>query len=58
MVTVGTAEPLAVAVVGAIRSGDLPALQRLLTKHPWLATAELADDDPGGMRAAASGSPC
>ena len=51
MVTVGTAEPLAVAVVGGIRSGDLPALQRLLTEHPLLATAELGDDDPGGMRA-------
>lgn len=50
MVTVGTAEPLAVAVVDAICSGDLATLQRLLTEHPWLATAEPGDDDPGGMQ--------
>jgi hypothetical protein len=30
MATIGTEEPLAVAVVEAIRSGDVPALQRLL----------------------------
>jgi uncharacterized protein len=49
MATIGTEEPLAVAVVEAIRSGDVPALQRLLAQHPGLATARLGDDDPGGM---------
>jgi hypothetical protein len=49
MASVGTEEPLAVAVVEAIRGGDLPALQRLLTEQPWLATARLGDDDPDGM---------
>jgi uncharacterized protein len=49
MATIGTEEPLAAAVVEAIRSGDVPALQRLLAQHPGLATARLCDDDPGGM---------
>jgi uncharacterized protein len=49
MATIGTEEPLAVAVVEAIRSGDVPALERLLAQHPRLATARLGDDDPGGM---------
>lgn len=48
LATVGTEEPLAVAVVEAIRTGDLPVLRRLLTEHPWLATARIGDD-PRGM---------
>jgi hypothetical protein len=39
MATIGAEEPLAVAVVAAIRSGDVPALKRLLTENPG-ATAE------------------
>jgi uncharacterized protein len=49
LATVGTGEPLAVAAVEAIRTGDLPALRRLLDEHPGLATVRLGDDDPGGM---------
>jgi hypothetical protein len=49
MATIGTQEPLAVAVVEAIRGGDLETLRRLLAEHPWLATARLGDDDPAGM---------
>ncbi|MGH7663672.1 MAG: ankyrin repeat domain-containing protein [Gemmatimonadaceae bacterium] len=44
-----TDEPLAVAVVAAIRAGDLPALKRLLTENPALARARLGDADPDGM---------
>lgn len=44
-----TEEPLAVAVVEAIHTGDLSTLKRLLTEHPSLATARLGDDDPNGM---------
>ena len=42
-------DPLAVAVVGAIRTGDLEGLGRLLATHPGLATARLGDDRSGGM---------
>ena len=49
MTTIGTEEPLAVAVVTAIRTGDVPALTRLLAVNPGLATARLGDDDPDGM---------
>jgi uncharacterized protein len=47
--TIGTEDPLAVAVVEAIRRGELPTLRRLLAEHPGLATARLGDDDPAGM---------
>jgi uncharacterized protein len=47
--TIGTEESLAVAVVEAIQSGDVPALKRLLNENPGLATARLGDDDPDGM---------
>jgi hypothetical protein len=47
--TIDTQEPLAVAVVEAIQSGEVPALQRLLDEHPGLAAARLGDDDPEGM---------
>jgi hypothetical protein len=49
LATVGTEQPLAVAAVEAIRTGDLLALRRLLDEHPGLATVRLGDDDPGGM---------
>ena len=42
-------EPLAVAVVEAIQTGDQERLGRLLAEHPGLATARLGDDGPGGM---------
>jgi hypothetical protein len=38
--------PLAVAVTDAIRSGDVPALARLLAGNQGLATARLAADSP------------
>jgi uncharacterized protein len=48
-VTIDTKDPLAVAVVEAIHTGDLPTLERLLRENPGLATARLGDDDPDGM---------
>jgi ankyrin repeat protein len=54
MTTIGTEEPLAVAVVDAIHTGDLEALRRLLHDNPGLATASLGNepcgDDPGMTR--------
>jgi len=47
--TIDTQEPLAVAVIEAIQSGEVPALQRLLDEHPGLAAARLGDDNPEGM---------
>jgi ankyrin repeat protein len=47
--TIDTQDPLAVAVVEAIRTGDVAGLKRLLDEHPGLATARLGDDDPHGM---------
>jgi uncharacterized protein len=47
--TIDTEDPLAVAAVEAIHSGDLPTLRRLLREHPDLATDRLGDDDPDGM---------
>ena len=49
MQAIGTEDPLAVAVVEAIQTGDLPALRRLLQENPGLATARLGDDDPDGV---------
>ncbi len=49
MTTISTEEPVAVALVNAIRAGDLTALQGLLTEHRGLATVRLGDDDPDGM---------
>ncbi len=49
MTTLSTDDPVAVAVVKAIRSGDVATVQRLLGEHPDLATARLGDDEPGGM---------
>ena len=39
-------DPVAVAVTGAIQSGDIPALGQLLAERPELATARIGD---GGM---------
>lgn len=49
MTTISTEHPVALAAVDAIHRGDRPALERLLTEHPHLATARLGDDDPDGM---------
>jgi uncharacterized protein len=49
MTTIDTEDPLAVAAVRAIHTGDLPALKRLLRDNANLATARLGDDDPNGM---------
>ena len=49
MTTIDTEDPLAVAVVEAIHTGDLPTLERLLRENPGLARARLGDDDPDGM---------
>jgi hypothetical protein len=42
-------QPIAVAVVEAIHTGDLHALQRLLAENPDLAQARLGDANPEGM---------
>jgi hypothetical protein len=42
-------EPLAVAAVDAIHTGDLPALKRLLAENLGLAQARLGDNEPSGM---------
>ena len=44
MTTIDPEQPLAVAVVQAIQSGDLTALHRLLAENPELATARLGDE--------------
>ncbi len=44
-----TGDPVAVAAVTAIHTGDLAALRRLLAENPWFATARLGDDGPEGM---------
>lgn len=43
MLYLSTTDPLAVAAVKAIHTGDLPRLQRLLAEHPELAQARLGD---------------
>jgi len=43
MLTLRADEPLAVAVVAAIRGGDLGALARLLSENPGLAAARIAE---------------
>ncbi len=49
MATLDTEEPLAVALVEAIHTGDVSALVRLLAENPGLTTARLGDDDSQGM---------
>jgi uncharacterized protein len=36
-------DPLAVAATAAVQAGDLDALERLLSKDPWLVTARIGD---------------
>src|SRR5260370_40712569 len=43
MVDLGLGEPVAVAAVQTIRSGDVAALKRLLDENPSLATARIGD---------------
>lgn len=45
MTSLATGDPLAAAVVDAIRTGDLPALRELLSGNPGLATASIRDAD-------------
>ncbi|MEU8040991.1 ankyrin repeat domain-containing protein [Streptosporangium sp. NPDC049078] len=51
MLVISTEEPLALAVVDTIHTGDQAALRRLLSENPGLATARLGDspDTEGGM---------
>ncbi len=49
MMVIDTDDPLAVAVVDAIHTGDVARLRRLLADNPGLATARLGSDGPGGM---------
>lgn len=49
MATLSTEDPVTVAAVGAIHSGDVATLRRLLVEHEGLATTRLGDDDPDGM---------
>ncbi len=44
-----TEDPLALAAVAAIHSGDVDALRTLLQEHPELATVHLGDGDECGM---------
>ncbi|HBI44167.1 MAG TPA: hypothetical protein DDY78_15135 [Planctomycetales bacterium] len=46
---IDTEEPVAVAVVEAIHTGDLSTLKRLLTENPDVALARLGDANPNGM---------
>lgn len=45
MLIIDTDDPLAIAVVEAIHTGDVEALQRVLRENPQLATAKLGADD-------------
>ncbi len=45
MLSMRTDEPLAVAVVDAIHSGNVQTLERLLAENPHLATARLGDPE-------------
>jgi hypothetical protein len=52
VVVLDTEDPLAVAAVAAIHTGDVSALKQLMAEHPGLATARLGDydgPDCGGM---------
>ncbi len=49
MLCIPTTDPLAVAVVEAIHTGNLPVLKRLMAEHPELSQARLGDADPDGM---------
>ncbi len=49
MTTINSENPVAVATIAAIQTGDLRSLEQLLVDHPGLASARLGDDDPAGM---------
>jgi ankyrin repeat protein len=49
VVTISTEDPVAVAVVAAIRTGDIATLKRLLVENGWLAAGWLGDDDGQGI---------
>jgi hypothetical protein len=49
MTTINSENPVAVATIAAIQTGDLRSLEQLLVDHPSLASARLGDDDPEGM---------
>jgi len=42
-VTLGSDDPVAVALIQAIRTGDIDALEHLLRQHPGLASARIQD---------------
>ena len=46
--TIDGRDPVAEAAVAAVRSGDGPALRRLLDRDPWLATVRITDRGPDG----------
>ena len=46
--TIAPDEPLAVAAVQAIQTGDVSGLRRVLAEHPELATARIGSDRDGG----------
>jgi hypothetical protein len=48
MPTMSTRDAPAVAAAAAIHASQVDELRQLLTKHPELAGARLADDDPKG----------
>lgn len=48
MTTISTEDPLAIAVVDAIHTGDQAGLKRMLAEHADLATIRLGTDGPGG----------
>lgn len=47
---ISTDDPVAVAAVDAIHGGNVEALRRLLTDHPWLARARLGGNSACGTR--------
>jgi ankyrin repeat protein len=49
MTVIGPEEPLSVAAVDAIHTGNVDVLRRLLHENPELATAALGTADPDGM---------
>jgi uncharacterized protein len=49
-VIIPTDDPIAVAAVDAIHTGDVDRLERLLDQHPGLATAALGTEDDGDDR--------
>ncbi len=49
MTTINSENPVAVATIAAIQTGDLRSLEQLLVDHPGLASTRLGDDDPEGM---------